>query len=79
MPPFVDARSPDPQVVLIELIRDVPADGPKLAPLLHHAVEEGQAKQQAAEGCILLAPVQEAGGRQRVVAVGAQQACTAVE
>lgn len=36
----------DPQVGLIELIRNVPAHGTKLLPLLDQRVEEAQAIQQ---------------------------------
>jgi len=30
----------DPEVRLIELVWDIPAEGPKLSPLLHYCVEE---------------------------------------
>lgn len=40
---------PDPQVILIELIGNVPTNRPELAALLHNAVEECQCKQQPPE------------------------------
>ena len=36
----------DPQVSLVVLVRDVPAQGTKLAPLLHQSMEETQPKEQ---------------------------------
>jgi hypothetical protein len=69
------ASLPDAQVVFIELVRYVEADGPKLAPLLQHAVEEGQAQQQQPEGRIMHAALQEVTGAEGVARVRAQQAC----
>jgi hypothetical protein len=34
------------EVACVELVRHVPTDGPKLVPLLHHAVQEAHHKQQ---------------------------------
>lgn len=39
----------DPQIRLIKLVTDVPAERTELAPLLNHGVEEAQRKQQLLE------------------------------
>ena len=45
----VELAHGDAQVRLVELVRDVPADGAERAPLLDHSVEEAQAVQQLLE------------------------------
>jgi len=45
-PTHLELSDGDTQVRLVEAIRDVPALGPKLPPLLHQSVEETQTKQQ---------------------------------
>ena len=62
-----DAIRPVPAQGLLEqerhignnLVWDVPADGTKLAPLLHDTVEEGQPHKQAAERSVAHAALQE--------------------
>mmetsp|Transcript_22137 Transcript_22137/g.48342 ORF Transcript_22137/g.48342 Transcript_22137/m.48342 type:complete len:214 (+) Transcript_22137:1762-2403(+) len=66
----------DAQVILVELIRNVPANRAELAPLLHDGVEEGQAEQQLAELLVLHAALKELGVADGVRGVGAQQTGT---
>ena len=40
----------DPQVRLVELVGDVPAQGSELPPLLHHGVEEAEPKEELPPG-----------------------------
>mmetsp|Transcript_13246 Transcript_13246/g.37418 ORF Transcript_13246/g.37418 Transcript_13246/m.37418 type:complete len:433 (-) Transcript_13246:4693-5991(-) len=49
----------DAQVVLVELVRDVPANWPKLPSLLHDGVEEGKPKHELPELSILRTRVEE--------------------
>lgn len=50
----VELRDADAQVGLVELVADVPAERPELAPLLHHRVEEAQREQELLERLRLL-------------------------
>lgn len=43
----------NPQICLVELVRNVPAERPELFPLLHQRVEETEAKYQPSEGVLL--------------------------
>jgi len=52
----------DPEVRLIELVWDIPAEGPKLSPLLHYCVEETESKQQLPPGLRLSMSGRSGGG-----------------
>ena len=49
----------DALVPIIKAVGDVPAQGPKLAPLLNQGMEEGQTQQEILEGHRLAAPLKE--------------------
>ena len=49
----------DALVPIIKAVGDVPAQGPKLAPLLDQSMEEGQTQQQILEGHRLAAALKE--------------------
>ena len=46
---YLELPDGDPQVRLVELVGDVPAQRAELAPLLHQGVEEAKAEQQLLE------------------------------
>ena len=64
------------EVRLIELVGNVPAQGPKLPSLLYDGVEEAQPKEQLAPGVGLVAALEEVRVRYRVVEVGAEEVGT---
>ena len=63
----------DPEVTLIELIWNVPAEGPKLPPLLHQSMEETEPKEQLSPDPGFVAPLEECWVRNWVVEVRAEQ------
>ena len=64
------------EVRLIELVGDVPAQGPKLSSLLHEGVEEAQPKEKLAPGAGLVAALKEVEVRYRVGEVGSEEVGT---
>lgn len=64
----------DAEVVLVELVRDVPPDGAELLALVDDGVEEGEAPEHLAELDVLLAAVEQLHVGYRVHHVRAQEA-----
>ena len=59
------------QVRVIELVRNVPAQRRKFAPLLNHRMEETQTKQKFPKWLFLIAAIEELGIAERIDEVGA--------
>ena len=63
----------DPQICLVELVRDIPAQRTELSPLLNGRVEETQPEQQLLKGGRLLTRVEELHVADRIGQVGSGQ------